>query len=51
MLAASRAGESVALTLCGDRNAYRFETAPRSLWQKLGSRFKAPDAHTVLEAL
>ena len=51
LLAASRAGESVALTLCGDRSAHRFETAPQSLWQKLGSRFNPPEAHTVLEAL
>ncbi len=51
LLAASRAGEQVALTLCGDRSAHRFETAPQSLWQKLGSRFKAPEVHAVLEAL
>ncbi|MEP7101762.1 MAG: hypothetical protein ABI781_14715, partial [Burkholderiales bacterium] len=50
-LAASRAGESVELTLCGDRSAHRFETAPQTLWQKLGSRFSAPEAHAVLEAL
>ncbi len=51
LLTASRAGDSVALTLCGDRSAHRFETAPRSLWQKLGSRINTPEAHTVLEAL
>lgn len=51
LLTASRAGDSVALTLCGDRSAHRFETAPRSLWQKLGSRLNTPEAHTVLEAL
>ena len=51
LLAASRAGDSVALTLCGERGAHRFESTPRSLWQKLGSRFNAIEAHAVLEAL
>lgn len=51
LLAASRAGEPVALTLCGERSALRFESAPQSLWQKLGSRFKSPEPHAVLEAL
>jgi len=51
LLAASRAGEAVTLTLCGDRGAHRFETAPQSLWQKLGGRFNTPEAHTLLEAL
>lgn len=51
LLAASRAGDPVALTLCGDRSAHRFETAPRSLWRRLGSRFNAAEAHTALEAL
>ncbi len=51
LLAASRAGKSVALTLCGDRGAHRFESAPRSVWQKLGGRFNAPEPHTVLGAL
>jgi hypothetical protein len=51
LLAASRAGEPVTLTLCGERGAHRFETAPQSLWQKLGGRWSAPAAATVLEAL
>jgi hypothetical protein len=51
LLAASRGGEDVALTLCGERNAHRFENAPRSMWQKLGSRWSAPEPHAVLEAL
>ena len=50
-LAAVRDGQDVRLTLCGERNAHRFETAPRSLWQKLGSRWSAPEPHQVLEAL
>jgi hypothetical protein len=50
-LAAARAGRAVTLTLCGERNAHRFETAPRTLWQRLGSRWSAPEAHAVLEAL
>lgn len=51
LLTASRAGEPVALTLCGDRGAHRFEPLPQSLWKKLGSRFGGPEPHTVLEAL
>ena len=51
LLAAVRAGRSVALTLCGERGAHRFETAPRSLWRQLGSRWSAPAPHTLLEAL
>ena len=50
-LAEARAGRAVALTLCGERNAHRFETAPRTLWQRLGSHWSAPEAHAVLEAL
>ena len=51
LLTASRAGEAVALTLCGDRGAHRFEPLPQSLWKKLGSRFSAPEPYAVLEAL
>ena len=50
-LAAARAGRDVVLTLCGDRNAHRFESAPRTLWQKLASRFNASEPHVLLEAL
>ena len=51
LLAASRSGDPVTLTLCGDRGAHRFESAPQSLWRRLGSRWSAPETHTVLEAL
>jgi hypothetical protein len=51
LLNAARAGETVALTLCGDRGAHRFETAAQSLWQRLGSHFRSPEPHVVLEAL
>lgn len=36
LLDADKDGLPVALTLCGDRGAHRFESAPRSLWQRLG---------------
>ncbi len=50
--AAAERGEAVSLTLCGERSAQRFEAAPRSLWQRLGARFKAAaDPVRVLEAL
>ncbi|HZT56108.1 MAG TPA: hypothetical protein VFA35_07780 [Burkholderiaceae bacterium] len=51
LLAAARAGDAVALTLCGDRGAHRFESVAQSMWQRLGSRFKSPEPHAVLEAL
>ena len=51
LLADTRAGLTASLTLCGERSAQRFDNTSRSLWQQLGSRFKAPAAHTLLEAL
>ena len=50
-LQAARAGHAVALTLCGERSAQRFEAAPRSLWRTLARRWNAPEPHTLLEAL
>jgi len=51
LLADALAGRSASLTLCGERNAQRLDNSPRSLWQQLGSRFKSPAPHTILEAL
>ena len=51
LLAAAQAGEPASLTLCGERSAQRFDNATRSRWQQLGSRFKSPAPHTILEAL
>ncbi len=51
LLARSVAGESVALTLCGERRAQRFETAPQTLWQRMSSKWNAPEAHLLLETL
>ena len=51
LLGATRAKLPVALTLCGERHAQRFESAPRSLWRQLGARWSATEPHTVLEAL
>lgn len=45
------AGEPLALTLCGERSAQRFEVAPRSLWQRVAGRFAATPPHTVLKGL
>ena len=50
-LGAAERGEPVALTLCGERAAQRFESAPRGWWQRLASRWQAPAPHVVLEAL
>ena len=51
LLAAAQRGVPVALTLCGERSAQRFENRPRSLWRRLASRWQAPLPHTVLETL
>ena len=51
LLADAQAGRTARLTLCGERSAQGFDAAPRSLWQQLGSRFKSPAPHTILEAL
>lgn len=50
-LAAARAGESVAITLCGDRGAHRYESAPQTVWQRVRQRWNTSEPHTVLEAL
>jgi hypothetical protein len=44
-------GEPVMLTLCGERHAQRFESAPRSVWQRLAERWQAIAPYTVLETL
>jgi hypothetical protein len=51
--AIARAGGAAAatLTLCGERNAARFETRPLNLVQRLRRRWQATEAHAVLEAL
>lgn len=48
---AAERGEAVALTLCGERQAQRFETVSRTPWQRLVSRWRTPDVAAVLEAL
>ena len=50
-LAAARTDARVTLTLCGERGAHRFETAPQGVWQRLSSRWKTSEPHTLLEAL
>jgi hypothetical protein len=51
LLARSRRGEIVALTLCGERHAQRYDSATRPLWQRLTQSFRNTPAHTVLESL
>ena len=51
LLTQAQAEKPASLTLCGERNAQRFDSAARSLWQQLGSRFKSIEPHTILEAL
>ena len=50
-LAAARRGDAVALTLCGERGAHRFESLPRTLWQRASRRWSPSAPHAVLEAL
>ncbi len=51
VLAEARAGLPTSLTLCGERSAQRYDNTPRSLWQKVGARLKAPAPHAMLETL
>lgn len=44
-------GEPVSITLCGERGWQRLDAAPRSLWQRLGDRFKTVEPHVLLSAL
>jgi hypothetical protein len=43
--------KTVVLTLCGDRNAQRFESRPRGLWDTLAIQWRKPQIAAVLEAL
>ncbi len=43
--------EPVSITLCGERGCQRYDGVPRSLWRRLGDRFKAVEPHAVLSAL
>ncbi len=47
----SGGGGAVSLTLCGERSTQRFDSAPRSLWQKIGRRWSASDPAGLLQAL
>jgi hypothetical protein len=49
LVSATRTGEAVTLTLCGERTAARYALQPRSLWHRL--RAARPTAHGVLVAL
>ena len=51
LLAAAHSGEAVSLTLCGERSAQRFDSAPRSTWRRLADRWRTNEPHSVLEAL
>ena len=47
----AEAGSAARLTLCGERFAQSFAPAPQGLWQRLAGRWRAGQAHAVLEAL
>ncbi|MEO8279347.1 MAG: hypothetical protein ABI564_06610 [Ideonella sp.] len=50
-LAAAKRGEPVTLTLCGERLARAFTSAPRKLWQRIQHHWRPVDAAQLLEAL
>jgi hypothetical protein len=51
LLDAAQRGDKVALTLCGERSAQRFENVVRPWHQRLRRHWNATLPHTVLEAL
>ena len=51
LLARAGSAGSVALTLCGERHAARFESRPRRLWQRLRGAWQPSAPHDVLAAL
>jgi hypothetical protein len=51
LLAQCANGQDAVLTLCGERHAESLAARPRSLWQRLGHRWKAPRPAYLLEAL
>lgn len=51
LLADLRAGAGATLTLCGERSWARYETRPRSLWQRLGGGSRHGSPHDVLAGL
>jgi hypothetical protein len=51
LLRATPAAGRIALTLCGERRAQRFERAPRSAWQRITGAFRGVEPHTILESL
>lgn len=51
LLARQEAGETVRLTLCGERQAVTLQTAPRSWLARLAASFKRPDCLSLLDTL
>lgn len=51
LLEAAGRGETVTLTLCGDRSAQSWSGSSGGLLRRLGGLFAAKQAHTALEAL
>lgn len=51
LLAQLQRGEAVALTLCGERHAQRFESLPKPLWQRIRDGWRATPVPALLETL
>ena len=51
LLRRAQRGETVSLTLCGERFYQRFDTPPPSLWRRLSRTWQSPAVAPMLEAL
>lgn len=51
LAARAAAGEAVRLTLCGERSALTWHSAPRGLWQRMTSQFRRQPLSTLAEQL
>jgi hypothetical protein len=51
LLQRAERGEAATLTLCGERDAQRFEAAPQALWARLTRSLRSPRVAPMLEAL
>jgi hypothetical protein len=50
-LLAARRGQPVRLTLCGERNAHRYDRTARPWWRRMIERWQMPALHDTLLAL
>ena len=51
LLRRSESGETISLTLCGERFSQRFDSAPQSLWKRVSRSWQSVAVTPMLEAL